>query len=301
MKRLLLILLFLFPIAVCAQPAMTVAEVYDYNIGDIFITEGSTSPLPPIYRRITITNKYYSSLLDSVYYVYDYHSYVPCGPPPCNPTIHDYYGLLMSYTNLNDTIGAGLGAKPVLINGGPCIDTTGFTGTWFDTTFYDSQFCNVLTTRIHWVNNGPDFIDTCIQCFECWPGYRDYGKGVGEKYYIYDQCASGGPYCVSVSELIWYKKGTDSCGTYPIELDIEKLYDENPAFFISPNPAHDKLNVESNLLNAEVKIYDMMGREMLSREIRNWKLEIGVEFSPGVYLVKVSDGKQQAVQKLIIE
>jgi hypothetical protein len=85
--------------------------------------------------------------------------------------------------------------------------------------------------------------------------------------------------------------------------DFTTLIDElnQTSFSISPNPAHDKLNVECNLQNAELKIYDMTGREVLSRGIGNSKLEIGVEFSPGVYLVKVSDGKQQAVQKLIIE
>jgi hypothetical protein len=84
------------------------------------------------------------------------------------------------------------------------------------------------------------------------------------------------------------------------------IEEQNPiSFFISPNPAHDILNVECKLPNAELKIYDMMGREVMQKEISpsadGSKLEIGIGFAAGVYFVRVSDGKQTAVQKLIVE
>jgi hypothetical protein len=80
---------------------------------------------------------------------------------------------------------------------------------------------------------------------------------------------------------------------------IEEL--NHTSFSISPNPAHNQINVECKMNNAELRIYDMMGREVMQKEIRNSKLEIGINIPQGVYLVRLSDGKHTAVQKLIIQ
>jgi hypothetical protein len=297
MKKLLLVFFLSFSFFSKAQPQMTYGEVYDYNIGDIYITRGESVPpsSPPIYVKKTITNKYYSSLFDTVFYVYDYYSYIPPACSLCSPTISSSAGNIIHYTNLNDTVGAGLGIVPQL--DGPCVDTAGYTGEWLDTIFYDSQFCNILTARIRWVDNGPYFIDTCFQCFECWPGFKDFGKGVGLKSYLYDQCASAGNGCFQTLQLIWYKKGSDSCGTAPIITSIAPEMSNN-SLTIFPNPSHDQFSVN---LTGELKIYDVTGRLVQSQTVSRKQETVHCKLNAGLYFVTVADGAKLFTQKLVIE
>jgi hypothetical protein len=70
---------------------------------------------------------------------------------------------------------------------------------------------------------------------------------------------------------------------------------------ISPNPAHDKLNVECKLPDAELKIYDMTGR-MVQEEKLNYQLStVNCQLSSGVYFVRVIAGEKSSVQKLVVE
>src|SRR6185436_5808338 len=103
-----------------SQSLMTVREVYDYNIGDIFIGRwGSGVQYPPVISKTIITGKYYSSQLDTVFYVSDSYSFQW---PNLNDTV---YNNLVYYTHLDDTVGTGLGAKIHYWNPN-CIDTVGY-------------------------------------------------------------------------------------------------------------------------------------------------------------------------------
>jgi hypothetical protein len=72
-------------------------------------------------------------------------------------------------------------------------------------------------------------------------------------------------------------------------------------FHIYPNPAHNLLNVECNLPNAELKIYDVMGRVVYSTTLNSKHQTLNPGLSPAVYFVRVSDGEKMAVQKLVVE
>jgi hypothetical protein len=78
-------------------------------------------------------------------------------------------------------------------------------------------------------------------------------------------------------------------------LQIEEL--NQTSFSISPNPAHDKLNVECNLQNAELKIYDMMGREVYSATLNTKHQTLNLRLSPAMYFVRVGNH----TQKLVVE
>jgi len=73
------------------------------------------------------------------------------------------------------------------------------------------------------------------------------------------------------------------------------------SFSISPNPAHDRINVECKMQNAELKIYDMMGREVMEEKIHSPLSTFSFQLPGGVYFVRVSDGEKMAVQKLVVE
>jgi hypothetical protein len=73
------------------------------------------------------------------------------------------------------------------------------------------------------------------------------------------------------------------------------------SFQIYPNPAHNVLNIECKMPNAELRILDVMGREVYKNEIGNSKFEISNSFPPGLYFVQVRAGEKVWTQKLVNE
>ena len=83
-------------------------------------------------------------------------------------------------------------------------------------------------------------------------------------------------------------------GTNPI------AYDRN--FNIYPNPANDKITIDyGNLENVEdwnIKIINILGQEVLNQPMDTDKINVS-ELSKGVYIIRISDGVNQADKKFI--
>lgn len=70
---------------------------------------------------------------------------------------------------------------------------------------------------------------------------------------------------------------------------------------VYPNPANDKLYVKQNeFSNATVIIYDLQGKEVLSKKMISNSIDISA-LSKGIYLVKLSNSEQMVVDKIIKE
>ncbi len=79
---------------------------------------------------------------------------------------------------------------------------------------------------------------------------------------------------------------------------------DNTETSIFPNPASNRFTLKrSNTANkSTLKIYDLNGGELLSREIQNPETEISTEFlSKGVYIVAIQSQKTTQTKKLVIE
>lgn len=306
MKKYLLLFLLLFTKAeIKSQSLMTVGQIYNYDIGDIFIRTVGGYYAPPTITTVTITNKYFSLLFDSVFYISNSTSYTS---PACSLCVAIYdttYNDTSYYTNLNDTVGAGLGAKLHEWYPG-CIDTAGYTGMWVDSVFYDTSFCSKLTTRIYRMDNGPQLNDSCYSYFEAFLGYDEYGEGVGQRRHYYNTCSQGFPYCEEGGHLMFYKKGNDSCGfrpMIPIPSSIAE-YDAAKAFKIFPNPFafQTKLTFDKEQKNSYITITTILGEKMQTFNFNGKELTIGSEqLRNGIYFVKVFDGEKSYCKKLIVE
>jgi hypothetical protein len=288
-----------------SQSLMTVQEIYNYDIGDIFDFKVEGYYSPPTYSRTIITNKYFSSALDTVFYVADVYSYTPPGCPTCSAVYDTSLAGTFFYTNLNDTVGTGLGTKPHYWSW-DCIDTAGYTGTWVDTIYFDSTFCNRRTVIISSMGNGPQLMDSCYSYFEPFYGSDGYGEGIGLRGYYYDACSMGFPNCKEVGELLYYKKGMDSCGTapiIPIPLSVAELKFAN-SFKIFPNPFsfETHLTFFEEQRNSVIIVTNILGEEV-KKIIFNGTLltlEKG-ELKNGVYFVHVGDIRNIYSAKLIIQ
>jgi hypothetical protein len=170
---------------------------------------------------------------------------------------------------------------------------------------YNNWDTTITVTSIDSILMGSDYRKRfwlSIPSFNLPTGYGSLIEGMGSTFGFYDRIVTpfeSGNYlnCFTVNGQTIF---LDSTGHCIHTLGISEI-NKNSSLLISPNPAHNKLNVECKLLNAELRIYDMMGRKVMNAEIGNSKLEIGIDFPPGIYFVRVSDGQNAVVQKLIIE
>ena len=303
-KHLLIIVFILFSSpAINAQSLMTVQEIYDYNIGDIFIRKEGGYYYPPTFRRTEITNKYFSSTLDTVFYNYDFYAYTPPCGPTC-PAVYDTaYGNLMFYTNLGDTVGKGLGVEPYLLDPS-CIDTAGFTGTWLDSVYYDTTFCNNRIVKLEMLDN-LQIIDSCYLVFEPYFGFSEYGEGLGHTRFYYNTCSTGVPQCETGMQLLYYKKGLDSCGLAPI-IPLPTSINEPEfisSFTVYPNP----FSTQTNLVffetqnNSLITITNILGEVVFEMSFIGNELTLDKgELKDGIYFLHVNDRKKIETTKLII-
>jgi hypothetical protein len=303
MKKKILLVLFSFSLSgIKSQSLMTVGEIYDFDMGDVFITKAGGYNSPPTYEKKIITNRYYSAMSDTVFYNYVAYYYTPAACQTCNPVYDTTYGATMFYTNLTYTVGAGLGVKTHYLNGN-CIDTTGYTGVWVDTVYYNPNFCNRQTVVIMRLENGPFLIDSCYSYFEPFYGYEEYGKGIGQKSQYYNSCSGGNFNCEQGVFLLYYKKGSDSCGTAPLMSYVNELKNK-PSFKIFPNPLSTETNISffEEQINSVITVTNIIGEEVLKLNFSGRVLTLEkIILKSGIYFVGVNDRKGFYSSKLIVQ
>lgn len=303
MKKYLFFILYYFLLSDAkSQSLLTVAEIYDYNIGDVFITKYGGYSTPPTYEKKTITNKYYSSSLDTLFYNWDGYSYTSAGCQTCSPSYSTIVGGTMFYSHLTDTVGLGLGSKIHYWNFN-CIDTAGYTGIWVDTIFNNPTYCNIPSLKISSMGNGPQLLDSCYSYFEPYYGYDEYGKGIGQESHYYNTCSNGFPNCEMGMILLFYKKGADSCGTQPLITNIHELK-LLESFSVSPNPfsldTHITFFKEQN--NSVITITNIYGNELKRINFSGNQLTFDREgLINGLYFIRINEGTNIYSSKLIIQ
>ncbi|MBK7856462.1 MAG: T9SS type A sorting domain-containing protein [Bacteroidetes bacterium] len=86
-------------------------------------------------------------------------------------------------------------------------------------------------------------------------------------------------------------------------------YESNSEFFLYPNPASQKLFLETNNFQSEtvqLKIFDVLGKEILSKQLNNLEGSNTHEFNieklkPAVYFVEIKNGDNKSVFKVMKE
>jgi hypothetical protein len=89
----------------------------------------------------------------------------------------------------------------------------------------------------------------------------------------------------------------------------DKIVSENVVLKLYPNPANEAFTIQYNAAEAgeyDVKVYDILGKEMVSMKtefaLGQNAYEVKTnELAKGIYFVKVSNDTQSDVNKLIIE
>jgi hypothetical protein len=100
--------------------------------------------------------------------------------------------------------------------------------------------------------------------------------------------------------LKYHNAGFDSCAFFGVHVQ-ENIMEYGIKIY--PNPSTLQVTISfSKYVSGDLQIFDLTGRVVHQQTLLNQQSTINIQqFSKGLYFVKVSDGKQSAVQKLIIE
>lgn len=96
--------------------------------------------------------------------------------------------------------------------------------------------------------------------------------------------------------------------TYKIDISDDILNTDEALFSseikVFPNPASEMVTISKVADSGKtlVSIYDVMGRVVKQLDFKEKELQLSVEnFQPGIYYLKISEGKKQTTKKLIVK
>lgn len=262
-------------------------QVFNFEVGDIFHywengKDYSTRIFDKKLDRITIIEKKYSDNQDTLIYkrmIEGYIYYLASTPPGSELPFEYKYRPHSStdeirFTDLDSSI------FYYLYNTYPFYYLNDYDWENFDTTYmvsdtlaYKSEaFCNTTI-------NGYVFND--------WWKYdlAEYGEGLGltKRYSAAEECI-----CITMDyEMIFYKKGSDSCG-YPDNRTITGFISKQLSgkIMVFPNPAEDYIYLEipNELIPIFVQVYNINSQVVLEYLLNTSVEEIDVkDINPGVY------------------
>jgi hypothetical protein len=275
MKKLLLLLCSVLLLAK-ANAQLTYGQVYNFNVGDVFEAKSCGDACytsPPTYTLTIVLQKWYSVTSDSIYYKDSVVTYTSPHCMTCSGSLSTAIDTLMVDSLTYPAIS---GFNFLFGNACPVVDT-----------IIDSGFCD----KKIWMKY-PD--KNCIDSsFEPVTSTAWVVEGCGGGYF------SAGDPTVPMSvenDLIYYKKGTDSCGSKVIITGINELQKQAAQIKLYPNPSNGKFSIE--IKNEElrtknvVEIYNMIGEKVYSNSfsIQNPEFKIDLTGQPGgIYLYRITN------------
>lgn len=249
-----------------SQEISTVAEVYNFEVGDVFHRENSEFDLYGGFYELTnetVISKEYSTSGETLFYIFDvdcrYHSSE-------NPNfVYSTYTYTLAFTSLNDLVNSGnidyVSSNPELYNG---------------------RIINYYQ----------------IDFFEGWRKYR-FVEGCGLAYYDYMYGAyAGGVH----KELLYYYKNGEEWGTPNIAVSTEESLALDNSIHVFPNPAGDHIYLQTDNNNSgDLEILSLSGITVKKAKLStNQKIDIS-ELSPGIYILKLEQEGKQIFKKLLKE
>ncbi len=238
---------------------LTVREVYDFDLGDVFIYEHMEFS-PPIfgkfttrYERRTVLSKTISTNGDSIIYTFKSES--------------AFKDSLSKVTTRMDTAKVIDLDSLALYKVKP--NPTGLFRTYASDTY--SVYCT--DRRQNW-----RFL--VCECFD-----YSYSQSVGQGIGIINLNAN----FPASSSLIYFKKGSETCGTpidFPVGINTPSV--STPKITLSPNPTSDILTIDTDIIFNKLRIINTNGQ--LVSEEKNVQSINTAQLPNGIYFLQVFEG-----------
>jgi len=263
-----------------AQRLLTVREVFDFEVGDVFHYTNSVIPWPHAQRK-TLIEKTFSITGDTVFYTWyhdDYTTKINYPNQPYTEIIHTRDTTSEFYTQLDSLI---------------------MRSRYF--VQYDSLLKNYDTADVHYDSILNDSYD--VYCDRAINGYnyalgnfepsgsqKRYGEGIG---LVWDEKSYGGQSEPEYRIILQYfQKNNQGCGKADVTGTIE--YGEDSKIILWPNPVvkDARLKIRNNSL-FDLEITDIRGGVISSK--RNYVSEQLIDLralKSGIYFIRISNNGQ---------
>lgn len=280
-----LIFLILFLTHSMKAQIPTVAQIFDFNIGDEFHFKYYPTNNPPTGTRDKVIGKYYSQNQDTLFYILNTSRYTSTFNP--NPTPHlDYifynYIDTIEYDNLDSSILYQISSQPMYSNFNIFY--------YYDTSF---AYCQNGLHSFHLVTNASEPDEY----------YLDFSIGLGNVAMEFWSHSSV-PLIHDYGNLVYYKKGSFSCGTPDtVGLSINLIEKKN-SINVFPNPVNERLSIhitDYQITPIDIQIINNTGQVI--KEYLDFKGESisTSELSDGLYLIRFSNGEIFDVKKFVVK
>jgi hypothetical protein len=286
---------------VFSQNYLTVGQVYNFNVGDVFEAESGQTEfaIPPTYNLTIVLAKWYSAHSDTVFYKDRLVYYTPPAcPPPCAGTFNTRVDTIF-YTHLSSMAAQDTGNSPCPIT--------------LDTIYYDTAYpyCN----RKVWEESPSQIcIDSTQESVNTYSTQSWLVQGCGGPYYILYGFDFNNdiPYRDYYS-LIYYKKNDTVCGSEVVITGINQPKQVVSSVDVYPNPSKGLFTIafsHPELVSRPqtISVYNIMGQKvtvgMLNPPIwgqHDYELDLTAQPN-GVYFYRVISGTGSLIGdgKLII-
>ena len=280
-----------------AQDTLSVRDVFNFNIGDLFHYEEDASHYLPggFYRkvdRITIISKYYSANSDTLYYERAIEGYTENLVPPPSPSPYPYewkyyfhsYEDVVFYTHLDSSILSFLIKEHF-----EYLHYHEWGQEFLSDTliYYSESLCNRNINGYHFSGFDEDIVE--------------YGEGLGVTKISKsrEECMCD----IKDVTLLYFKKGADSCGTSDDRTNTGVFSAMGESFVrIYPNPIVNDVNIEvpTDFMKCNICIFDITGSIQYSTEVTGKKSVIDLSLlQSGVYYLKLSISNSNKVYRIV--
>lgn len=243
LKQLTGVFIFIFSINTFAQLTLTVGQVYNYNVGDVFQYNYSPSSTSPTYITDTVISKTISTNLDTVKYLYKRYSYKLPSCMSCPPTI-TYSTYSNSYHSLSSSFSySNLSNCSVSIIA-PCVKDT----------IIANGFCGKKTFKSQWVGVASASVVSVYTINDA-----NFSEGLGQTYLYIENIGNFDP---SYTNMIYYNKSGITCGTYAVGIN-ENVINK---FLLFPNPTNSTLKIideQNDFKNSIIEIKNNFGQTVM--------------------------------------
>jgi len=206
-----------------------------------------------------------------------------------------------------------------LNNSGDVVLAKGWTHPNPDFNFYESNY-----NQIQYGFNGTHYKDGKIYCFgnyKSYPAILIFDTLFNNPCYtpdtnlnVYQTSGLSASQPITNTNTFAYNPATASFTNFSVAnsatldlcaaLDVKNISKDNAAISFYPNPLTSSsiLQLNTQVTNAEVIIYDIVGKEIMRKKLTGHKMEIEKgSLESGVYFVKVVSEERQWVAKLVVE
>lgn len=255
------------------QDLMTIREVFDFEIGDVFHLRGESDSEPPNADRITITGKYYSYLEDTLFYIRYHDSYYTTIEPL------EYH----FWTKTDTVFFTYLDSTLTHYNQFEYFD--------FDS-YYSNLFCDSLINTFETIVFDPSSPSDRLK--------QNFGRGLGiTKNFKYNGIGQTTDYN---KFLFYYKKSSGSCGNPDTTVSIGDVLLTGKNIEIFPIPTKRYLTIRSlnpNMVFKTIQLFDFSGREIQIYLDGN-QIDLG-QLPEGIYVIRLALDNGQTIMRKIIK